>query len=129
MVDPAPVPSSRLLRAHYNSAPGVCAATMAGVTFDIRGEVCVITGGGSGIGRALCNACASAGASAVVAIDFDLASAEETIAALPAPAFGQDFKRLAIYADCGKEDDIIKAVEQVEADVGPIGSFMANAGK
>lgn len=101
---------------------------MAGVTFDIRGEVCVITGGGSGIGRALCNACASAGASAVVAVDFDLASAEETIARLPAPSFGQQFKALAIYADCGKEQDIIRAVEQVEADVGPIGSFMANAG-
>ena len=28
-----------------------------------------------------------------------------------------------------REDDIIKAVEQVEADVGPIGSFMANAGR
>jgi NAD(P)-dependent dehydrogenase (short-subunit alcohol dehydrogenase family) len=101
---------------------------MAGVTFDIRGEVCVITGGGSGIGRALCNACATAGASAVVAVDFDLASAEETIAGLPTPAFGNGFKALAIYADCGKEQDIIDAVEQVEADVGPIGSFMANAG-
>lgn len=95
---------------------------MAGVTFELAGEICVVTGvppcsctspppsshashftslhvapsgGGSGIGRALCNACVEAGAAGVVAIDFDLASAEETIARLPKPKFVGEFKSAA----------------------------------
>ena len=101
---------------------------MAGVTFDWKGEVCVVTGGGSGIGRALCDALAASGARAVVALDFDLASAEETVAQLPAPSFGNDFRAAAMYADCGKEADVKACIESIEQDIGPIGMFVGNAG-
>ena len=54
---------------------------MAGLQGDLTGKAAVVTGGGSGIGRALCLALADAGMD-VLAADIDLAAAEETAAAV-----------------------------------------------
>jgi NAD(P)-dependent dehydrogenase (short-subunit alcohol dehydrogenase family) len=54
---------------------------MAGLQGDLTGKAAVVTGGGSGIGRALCLALADAGMD-VMAADLDLEAAEETARAV-----------------------------------------------
>jgi NAD(P)-dependent dehydrogenase (short-subunit alcohol dehydrogenase family) len=56
---------------------------MAGLQGDLTGKAAVVTGGGSGIGRALCLALADAGMD-VLAADLDLEAAEETARAVTA---------------------------------------------
>ena len=51
---------------------------------DINGKVAVVTGGASGIGRALCLALAERGAGAVVVADVDGGGAAQTVAAIEA---------------------------------------------
>ena len=53
---------------------------------EVSGKVVVVTGGGSGIGRAMCAAFARAGARAVVAADLDGARAIETVSPAVGPA-------------------------------------------
>ncbi|MFM0121600.1 SDR family NAD(P)-dependent oxidoreductase [Paraburkholderia sp. RL18-101-BIB-B] len=48
---------------------------------DLEGKTIIVTGGGSGIGRAAALACSMAGARVVVA-DIDVAAGEETISAI-----------------------------------------------
>ena len=54
---------------------------------DINGKVAVVTGGASGIGRALCLALAEHGAAAVVVADVDARGAADTAAAIEAAGF------------------------------------------
>ena len=56
---------------------------MAGLQGDLTGKAAVVTGGGSGIGRALCLALADAGMD-VMAADLDLEAAEDTARAVTA---------------------------------------------
>lgn len=66
----------------------------------IDGKVALVTGGGAGIGRAICEGLAAAGAQVVVS-DFDLAKAEAT-AKMIAEAGGQS---IAIKLDVTNEKD------------------------
>jgi NAD(P)-dependent dehydrogenase (short-subunit alcohol dehydrogenase family) len=68
---------------------------------DLNGKIAVITGGGAGIGKAICLAFAAAGASIVVA-DIDAQSAEET--ARQVQTIGRE--SLAVTADVSKEQDV-----------------------
>lgn len=73
------------------------------MTRDLEGKSIIVTGGGSGIGRAAALACAVAGARVVVA-DIDVAGGEKTVAAIRAE--GGD----AIFVTTNVADE-----EQVEA--------------
>ena len=84
----------------------------------LDGRVAVITGGASGIGKALCHRFAAEGARVVVS-DVDLPGAEQVAAAIGAVAFRTDVSR---------EKDLIALVAQVEQRVGPIDIFVSNAG-
>jgi NAD(P)-dependent dehydrogenase (short-subunit alcohol dehydrogenase family) len=81
-------------------------------------RVCVITGGASGIGRAICRRFARDGARVVVS-DIDLAGAEAVAAEIGGIAFRTDVSR---------EADLIALVAHVEQRVGPIDLFCSNAG-
>lgn len=85
----------------------------------VSDQVVVVTGGGKGIGRALCERFHKEGARKVVAADIDINSAETVAASIDGDA---------INCDVTKEDDIIRLVNTVEDRHGPIGLFCSNAG-
>ena len=86
---------------------------------DVRGKVVVVTGGGSGIGKALCHRFAAEGARAVVVADLN-----ETLATEVAARIGG----LAVRTDVGVERDLQQLVEFTNSKLGPIDLFCSNAG-
>jgi NAD(P)-dependent dehydrogenase (short-subunit alcohol dehydrogenase family) len=79
----------------------------------------VVTGAGSGIGRALARRFAAEGARAVVVADLDRRSAA---------AVAEEIDGLAIPTDVSKDADIRALVSQARAENGPIDLFCSNAG-
>ena len=93
---------------------------------DIQGKVVVVTGGASGIGKALCQAFAAAGARGVVVSDLDGAGAQAVAAAIGAriPAVGV----LALRTDVAQADQVQALVDQATAHYGQVDIFCSNAG-
>jgi NAD(P)-dependent dehydrogenase (short-subunit alcohol dehydrogenase family) len=89
----------------------------------IAGEIAVITGGASGIGRATANALALRGADIVLADvnEQRLGEAKSEIDAL-----GR--RVLAVRCDVLKDEDVFALERRVEAEMGPAGIVMNNAG-
>jgi NAD(P)-dependent dehydrogenase (short-subunit alcohol dehydrogenase family) len=85
----------------------------------VRDRVCVVTGGASGIGRALVRRFAADGARAVVVVDRDARGAE---------AVAESVGGVGMAADVGREDDIRRVIDDVETRSGPIDLFCSNAG-
>jgi NAD(P)-dependent dehydrogenase (short-subunit alcohol dehydrogenase family) len=86
---------------------------------DPAGKVVVVTGGANGIGRALCEAFAAAGAEKVVVVDL-----EQDNARAVADTFGGD----AYGVNVRDESAIQAMVADVEAKYGRIDLFCSNAG-
>ena len=82
-------------------------------------KVVVVTGGASGIGRALCRRFAVEGARGIVVSDVDLAGAAEVAG---------EIGGLAMQADVGRESDIVQLVARAASAFGPIDLFCSNAG-
>lgn len=81
-------------------------------------RVAVVTGGGHGIGRALCRRLARDGATVIV-VDID-----EAAAAAVAADVGGTAKAL----DVSDEQAVARLVDDVEENVGPVDMFISNAG-
>lgn len=79
----------------------------------------VVTGAGSGIGRALARRFAAEGARAVVVADLNGANAETVAAEIGATA---------IQVDVSREEQIRALVDSARAEHGPIDLFFSNAG-
>jgi NAD(P)-dependent dehydrogenase (short-subunit alcohol dehydrogenase family) len=91
---------------------------------DVRQRVAVVTGGASGIGRALSIGLAEQGAAAVVVSDVDAQGAAEVAAAIEAGGH----RALAVTADMAKAADVDALVALTVAAFGQIDLFFSNAG-
>jgi 3-oxoacyl-[acyl-carrier protein] reductase len=85
----------------------------------LAGKVAVVTGGGSGIGEAICVALAEQGA-AVAVIDINRDAAELTV--------GLITKGVAIEADVADSAAVDRAVADAESALGPLDILVNNAG-
>jgi NAD(P)-dependent dehydrogenase (short-subunit alcohol dehydrogenase family) len=88
---------------------------------ELRDRICVVTGGASGIGRALCQRFSAEGARAVVVVDRLADGAVDTAGSIGDVA-------TPMTADVTVEADIEAVVERTEEEIGPIDLFVSNAG-
>ena len=82
-------------------------------------SIVVITGGASGIGRALAWRFTTEGARHVVVVDIDADRARRVAA---------EVSGTAMTADVGVGSEVARVVDRTEAEVGPIDLFCSNAG-
>jgi NAD(P)-dependent dehydrogenase (short-subunit alcohol dehydrogenase family) len=85
----------------------------------IAGKVIVVTGGASGIGRALCERFSREGAKAVCVADIDEAGGAQVAAAI-----GGSF----VHCDVSDEARVQHVIAETEQRFGPIDLFCSNAG-
>jgi 3alpha(or 20beta)-hydroxysteroid dehydrogenase len=90
---------------------------------DFLGKVALVTGGGSGIGRAICLEFAKSGAK-VVCIDINSELGEKTVSLIK----NQGGESTFIYADVTKASDVENFVKQSVDRYGKIDVFANNAG-
>ncbi len=86
---------------------------------DVKDKTVVVTGGASGIGRALCRRFASSGVRGVVVADRDGEGAT---------AVASEINGLGIECDVSSESDVNRLVAESESRIGPIDIFCSNAG-
>ena len=86
---------------------------------EAKDKTIVVTGAASGIGKALAARFKAEGAKQIVAVDLNEAGAAAT---------ADDLGCIAMAADVSSEADIVRVIDDTEADVGPIDLFCSNAG-
>lgn len=91
--------------------------------FRLDGRVALVTGAGSGLGRAYAEAMAEAGAD-VACADLDGAAAERTAAY----AREQGRRALALRVDVSKEGDVVQMTSRTVRELGRLDVVFANAG-
>ncbi len=91
---------------------------------EIRNRVVVVTGAGSGIGRALCLAFAEAGAAGVACVDLSSSQARVTAELVEA----QGLRAVALAADVARETDVLGVVRRTTGEFGQVDIFCSNAG-
>lgn len=92
------------------------------VSISLAGRTALVTGGGRGIGRAITEALAAAGASVVIASRKrdNLETTAAALAHLPGPI-------VPMVCHVGKKDDLERVVADTEAQVGPIDILVNNS--
>lgn len=89
----------------------------------IKDRIVVVTGGASGIGKALCERFAREGARAVVVSDIDQAGIDATVAGI-----AEQTSALGVVCDVSKEEQVNALVKQALQQFGQIDLFCSNAG-
>src|ERR1700676_2881127 len=94
--------------------------------FDAAGRAAVVTGGGSGIGRALCRLLAQSGIRSVVVADRNIEAARQVVA--ETNETHPCHPAVALELDVAESRSVETAVEKVEAEIGSIDLWCSNAG-
>jgi len=92
---------------------------------DVKDKCIVVTGGGSGIGAALCIEFARFGASCISIVDMNEHNAHRTAEFCKTK---HQSKTFVLVADVSKEDQVANVIQSTEQMFGPIDLFVANAG-
>jgi NAD(P)-dependent dehydrogenase (short-subunit alcohol dehydrogenase family) len=90
-----------------------------GDAMDLVGKVAVVTGGGSGLGAALCRRFAKEGAAGVAVVDLDGDAAGRV---------AHDIGGIAVQADVGVWEEMRGAVDEATAAYGHLDVMASNAG-
>ena len=86
---------------------------------NVGGQLVFVTGGGSGIGEALCRRFSREGARRVVVTDLDGEQADRV---------ASEIEGIGLRLDVSDEGAVTSAIESIEEDHGPIGLLVNNAG-
>lgn len=86
---------------------------------ELQDKVAVVTGGASGIGKALATRFVAEGAKAVAILDLPTSAIEDV---------GVELGSLAIGVDVSDETQLVAAIDRIETELGPIDLFCSNAG-
>lgn len=90
----------------------------------LNGKICVVTGGGGGIGRATGIGFAEVGAAGLALLDNNLANAEAAAEQVRA----KGVRAIAIQCDSADNASVRAAADQVAAELGPVDVLVNNAG-
>jgi NAD(P)-dependent dehydrogenase (short-subunit alcohol dehydrogenase family) len=90
---------------------------------DLNGKAVLITGGGQGLGAAICTELATAGATVFVA-DLSSEAAERVAGTL----CNDGSRAIAMHGDIGSEDDVKRLLEEVGRRGGRLDALVNNAG-
>lgn len=85
----------------------------------VKDKVILVTGGGNGIGAALCRRFKHEGARGIAVVDIDAEGARRV---------AEEIGGAALVADVSVEADIVRVVQETEKQNGPIDLFCSNAG-
>jgi len=98
--------------------------TMSGQAGRLKGRTAIVTGGGKGIGRAICLRLAADGASVGVLASHDSASAEETAEAVRSCGVASQ----AFLVDACDRRSVERMLDAVGTALGPVDILVNNAG-
>src|SRR5277367_5774793 len=87
----------------------------------LQNRIALVTGGGTGIGRAIAEMFGREGATVIVNYNRSREAAEEVAAAIGG-------RSIAIAADVSQEVDVLEMVDRIEEDFGRLDVLVNNAG-
>lgn len=91
--------------------------------FSLKNKVAVVTGGGSGIGKAICKTFAEMGA-IVYILEMNMDAAEATVAEINTAQGNAHY----LICDISKPQDVTTTFEKIEAQAGTVDILVNNAG-
>ena len=90
---------------------------------DPRNKVALVTGGGNGLGKAICLKLAAAGCKMAVGYLSSRQNADETVAEIE----GMGGRAMAVHADVSSSDDVQEMIDAVTDSLGSIDILVNNA--